>query len=101
MVQENSLELFQMPSRQLLIFAVAESTFCSRRLTKLNKYFAYYIIWNLHCTYTIVDILLMHCYRDLPRLIVIHHRIQQTPICHSSSYFHLNNTQTKTVDDKN
>lgn len=33
MVQENSLELFQMPSRQLLIFAVAESTFCSRRLT--------------------------------------------------------------------
>lgn len=33
MVQENSLELFRMPSRQLLIFAVAESTFCSRRLT--------------------------------------------------------------------
>lgn len=27
-----SLELFRMPSRQLSIFAVAESTFCSPRL---------------------------------------------------------------------
>lgn len=55
MVQENSPELFRMPSRQLLIFAVAESTFCSRRLTAYQIEYIFCILYHLEFTLYIYD----------------------------------------------